>query len=375
MVCKNLSVAVTALLAGLAAANPTRRGAAAIPSFTAEEITSGKAIQELGRIAYETAMERVNKATSGCTKDNVKIRKEWRNMSLEDRKAYQEAITCLMNSPSRNKDLDPRLTAWDDYGVLHYQQTPYVHNSATFLLWHRHYNWVLEQDMKETCGYTGVFPYWEWGLDCATGIDKSPLFDGSETSLGGGGANGRGCLEPGPFSNLTVNLGPVGSANPLKYNPRCIKRQLNSQMCRNYASLKATTDPILQAPDINTFQAITQGDGRAAPAAARVGMGVHGGGHYSIGGDPGGDFYFSALEPGFYLHHGNIDRMHFIWQNLDWENRQTIAGTNTMFNQPPTPEAVLTDPMIFEPLHRNLTIGDTMDTVGGTPLCYVYEPW
>jgi hypothetical protein len=49
---------------------------------------------------------------------------------------------------------------------------------------------------------------------------------------------------------------------------------------------------------------------------------VHGGGHYAISGDPGSDFYFSALEPGFYLHHGNIDRMHFIWQNLDWENRQ-----------------------------------------------------
>ena len=46
-----------------------------------------------------------------------------------------------------------------------------------------------------------------------------------------------------------------------------------------------------------------------------------------------------------------------------------------MFNSPPTPEANMSDPMYFEPLHRNLTIGDTVDTVGGTPLCYVYEPW
>lgn len=67
--------------------------------------------------------------------------------------------------------------------------------------------------------------------------------------------------------------------------------------------------------------------------------------------------------------------MHFIWQNLDWENRQTISGTNTMFNQPPTPEAKLDDPMRFEPLNRDITIGQAMDTVGGTPLCYVYEPW
>jgi len=79
MVAKNLAVALTAaLFGGLAIGNPTPRGvAAAIPSFTAEQITSGKAIQQLGAIAYENAMARVNAATSGCTKDKVKIRKEW----------------------------------------------------------------------------------------------------------------------------------------------------------------------------------------------------------------------------------------------------------------------------------------------------------
>jgi tyrosinase len=39
------------------------------------------------------------------------------------------------------------------------------------------------------------------------------------------------------------------------------------------------------------------------------------------------------------------------------------------------PAAKLTDPLYFEPLHRNITIADPMDTMGGTPLCYVYEPW
>ena len=104
-------------------------------------------------------------------------------------------------------------------------------------------------------------------------------------------------------------------------------------------------------------------------------MQVHGGGHFTISGYPGGDFYFSALEPAFYLHHGNIDRLWFIWQNLDWANRQGIMGTNTMFNQPPTPKAVLTDPMRFEPIHRDNQIKNAIDTVGGEPLCYVYAPW
>lgn len=144
-------------------------------------------------------------------------------------------------------------------------------------------------------------------------------------SIGGAKpGTGGGCLKEGtPFANYTVNIGPVGSANPLKYNPRCIKRDLNGDICRRWASLKNTTDPILDSVDIEEFQAIVQGDGRVRKAI-KAGIAVHGGGHFVISGDPGSDFYFSALEPGFYLHHGNIDRMHFIWQNLDWENRQVI---------------------------------------------------
>src|SRR3569833_1276683 len=79
-------------------------------------------------------------------------------MTLPDRKAYQEAVQCLMRLPSRYKNIDGAKTAWDDYGVLHYYQTPYVHDSATFLLWHRHYNWVLENDLHQLCGYNGTTP-------------------------------------------------------------------------------------------------------------------------------------------------------------------------------------------------------------------------
>jgi len=75
---------------------------------------------------------------------------------MEDRRGYQEAVQCLMRTPSRYNSSDiGAKTAWDDYGVLHYYQTPFVHNSATFLVWHRHFNWVLEQDLHNLCGYNG----------------------------------------------------------------------------------------------------------------------------------------------------------------------------------------------------------------------------
>ncbi len=64
------SAAAVALLAGMAIS-------VTIPTFTQAQIDSGEAIRQLGKIAYDTAMARAAKATSGCTKDKVKIRKEW----------------------------------------------------------------------------------------------------------------------------------------------------------------------------------------------------------------------------------------------------------------------------------------------------------
>lgn len=63
-------VVAVAVLAGMAAS-------ASIPTFTQAQIDSGEAIRKLGKLAYDNAMARVEKSTSGCTKDKVKIRKEW----------------------------------------------------------------------------------------------------------------------------------------------------------------------------------------------------------------------------------------------------------------------------------------------------------
>jgi tyrosinase len=70
---KSIVLLASALLAGSVISAPT----ANIPKFTQDELDSGKAIRELGRIAYDNAMARASKATTGCTKDKVRIRKEW----------------------------------------------------------------------------------------------------------------------------------------------------------------------------------------------------------------------------------------------------------------------------------------------------------
>lgn len=70
-------VTATGLFAGMAVS-------AVIPTFTQAQIDSGEAIRQLGKIAYDTAMARAAKATSGCTKDKIKIRKEWYEVPLQN---------------------------------------------------------------------------------------------------------------------------------------------------------------------------------------------------------------------------------------------------------------------------------------------------
>ncbi|KAI6086654.1 Di-copper centre-containing protein [Hypoxylon rubiginosum] len=363
--------------------------------FPQEDIDSGKALQSISATAKANALARLETApTEGCNKDNVRVRKEWRNIPGPERTAYRKAVECLMNAPQVYENVtDGPRSLFDSFGVLHYYLTPAVHNSAYFLLFHRLYVWTFEEKLRTECGYTGAFPYWEWGLDAGS-VENSPLFDGSETSMGSngaklntsnpgspggfpgggffGGGSGGGCVTTGPFTNYTVNFGPNTAANPLAYNPRCLKRDLNTQICAQWASLKNTTETILEAPDIALFQANLQGDFRW-PEARKWGFAVHGGGHFAIAGDPGGDFYFSPLEPVFYQHHGQIDRMYFIWQNLDWEQRQTMAGTITMMNMPASRNGTLDDVLDIRPVGGTHTYRELLDTVGGSPFCFVYE--
>lgn len=95
-------------------------------------------------------------------------------------------------------------------------------------------------------------------------------------------------------------------------------------------------------------------------------------GHYTIGGDPGGDFFVSPGDPAFFLHHAQIDRVWWIWQNQDLANRQNaISGTITLFDTPPSRNGTLDDLLDVGILGDPLAIRDAMNTVDGR-FCYVY---
>lgn len=92
---------------------------------------------------------------------------------------------------------------------------------------------------------------------------------------------------------MSVNLGPVSPTlkipglkpqpgNGLNYNPRCLRRDISSYVSMRWTKTSDVTGLIKNYTDIGPFQDTMQGN------LTSGNIGVHGGGHYTIGGDPGG---------------------------------------------------------------------------------------
>lgn len=176
-------------------------------------------------------------------------------------------------------------------------------------------------------------------------------------------------------ASLTVNLGPVSpamrdmtpSSSRLAYNPRCLRRDLSSWLFTRefiFSSLaNITIGPA--SGSIGDFQNEFQG---------RFGdgfLGLHTTGHTGTGGDAS-DLFSSPNDPTFFMHHSMLDRVYWIWQALHPSQRFDIAGTITINNTPPSRDAVTSDPLEMGPVATDSTIGAMLDTMGGTPLCYIY---
>lgn len=197
--------------------------------------------------------------------------------------------------------------------------------------------------------------YWDWAKYAGDQLD-SPLLDGSAYSLSGNGkaiahgnytylvpkttysmtippAAGGGCIQGGPFANMTVNLGPlnnsgslpgyIGDGRGLDYNPRCLTRDINSYWSSTYLTYQHISNAIGNS---STFSAFNHTLGYP---------GLHSVGHFVIGG-MNDDLFMSVADPAFYFHHAQLDRTWTIWQQQDVAKRQyELTGTTTWFNGKP----------------------------------------
>ncbi|KAL4747750.1 hypothetical protein BDW72DRAFT_181872 [Aspergillus terricola var. indicus] len=370
---------------------------AVVPQATATfnvdewDILAGQAL--LKQVEYQFVKPRYFDST--CTPHNAAVRREWGALSKRERKEYIDAVQCLIDSPSQ---IDPSFapgarTRFDDFVAVHINQTFIIHTTGNFLTWHRYFTWAYEQALRNECGYKGYQPYWSWPKYADDPLN-SPIFDGSEYSLSGDGSyiphdgpeaapgivlepgHGGGCVTSGPFKNFTVNLGPLApsllvdgvtaqNGTGLDYNPRCLRRDINVD-----AASWTTIDKVLDLFNRTTiadFQNRLQGD---FPNGY---LGVHSGGHYTISGDPAGDFFTSPGDPAFYLHHAAIDRVFWTWQNLAPRERTFVVEGPTVLPGLgiDAPNATLDDIQYFDVLAKDATIRELLDTTAG-PFCYIY---
>jgi tyrosinase len=148
-----------------------------------------------------------------------------------ERKAYTAAVTCLTKAPSKlsASQYPGAKSRYDDFVAIHIKNTLSIHGTGSFLSWHRYFTYAYENALRVECAYNGTQPYWDWGRYSTP--ETSPIFDGSETSMGSQGekvahnsngmkpaGNGGGCIAKGPFKDMKVNLGCVSYSISQKKN-------------------------------------------------------------------------------------------------------------------------------------------------------------
>ncbi|KAK4183281.1 hypothetical protein QBC35DRAFT_544200 [Podospora australis] len=373
-----------------------------------DDMTESPTLVQLYDQAHEAVQYEVWKhdQTTACTSEKLVFRREYGSLTRQEKLDYINAVKCLQTLPARtpaNVSSGAR-SRFDDFIVTHIQQTLSIHFTGNFQPWHRWFVYQYEKALRDECGYTGYQPYWDWPK-YASAPQDSPMFDGSETSIGGngnyiphdgavivpppgtGGINislpsglGGGFVTTGAFAHMQVNLGPVvplqdgtptGPEFGLGYNPRGLKRDLGPLANTRFANYTTVLD-LLQKPDIDCYRYLLDG----TPWEPEIGP--HGGIHYTIGGDPGGDLFTGPGDPAFYLHHSMMDRMWSTWQALGGfgGNRFTNFGTGnyshvTWGNFPPSDFTKLTDKIDMGYAAPSTTIDKVMSTVS-EEFCYFY---
>lgn len=125
-----------AVLAGLALATARSspyRPHWSLPSRQTTFDASTATLDEFMAYALETANARITSAGGTCTTENTIVRKEFTNLSGDERIAYTDALLCLIALPPKTpSDLAGAQSRFDDFVVTHINQTTTIHNTVSY---------------------------------------------------------------------------------------------------------------------------------------------------------------------------------------------------------------------------------------------------
>ncbi|KAK0527756.1 hypothetical protein OC835_004875 [Tilletia horrida] len=331
-------------------------------------------------------------------------RAEWRTLTKEQQESWIKATWCLSARPSMlvgtETHLDGRRTSLlDDFVAIHVRLFYTTHYQASFLPWHRLYVHARDLAMRRECGFTGPFPYWDWSLDADVGqVQHSPVLSNAH-GISGNGSSPDGTVTSGPFAYLPLSYrnGDEKNESRLDLEPHYLTRAFRVNEIANpqfptfheadssaaiHRLLMTGTSPV----NFTTFATALEGVRKDFEV---VNPGLHGGVHRAIGGDM--MHSHSPNDPVLFLHHANLDRLWWLWQNGITADRSgatatsvnktdlssqfwAYSGNTVEYDVDPTggPRASLFDIQTLEGLYvPNVETYKLMD-IERPPLCYTY---
>ncbi|KAK0657809.1 hypothetical protein B0T16DRAFT_386283 [Cercophora newfieldiana] len=289
-------------------------------------------------------------------------RKSWAQATSAEKQSYLNAVLCLATKPSK-LSVPTHSTLYDDFGYVHAQLSnpQKIHFEPSFLPWHRYFLQVYESALH-SCGYTGIAMYWDWVADSSAPA-QAAVFD---PVLGFGG-NGNDTTDNGGLPR--IQNGPLRNLRPTYWNREVQPHWLSRDSAPGYPEFgviemfgynynQQVVDEVMAETVYDDFRRQLE----SRPHAA-----VHGG----VGGGRGdmGLQDASPNDPLFFLHHAQVDRLWWIWQQQDPSTRTNAY--NGFREDGQGPAATLDDVLPMLGLAPDGVVRDYMDVKGGT-LCYTY---
>jgi len=266
------------------------------------------------------------------SKEPKRIRKSFYDLTDEEVKNLCRAIGAMRNNVPLNNAAN-----WQNYALLHAFhctdagiETSQVHWSWYFLPWHRGYIYFMEriaanclkQYYPDVDGSNFAYPYWDWSNQrempntkerIASNI-SSPLFGYDLSKSDMTEADGLG------FDNLALF---DGYRKPTPSDP---KMSIETEVGEDNKLHIAETEFYMSAEYINAvLQTPFEMFGGKRKTDRATGQGLieqnpHNNGHDWVGERYGsnrdmGTLRYAALDPIFYMHHGNIDRIWSLYKN------------------------------------------------------------
>lgn len=252
-------------------------------------------------------------ATFPVIGQSVRIRRDINSLDVDDPivENYRLAVRQLHE---RDSSLEH---SWIGQARIHFEHCHGIGDS--FLAWHRAYIHAFEDIVREASGDDSwALPYWDW-----TENRQMPVhFFGSGNEL-----DTQTWNDPDPTGQSSVRR--LGPNDTLSLNAVDISRIMNQ---RNFAVFENRLD-----------------------------RGPHGAVHVAIGGHMRA--FYSPLDPIFWLHHCNVDRLWEKWlESQGHENPSTAAWLDREFRD------TFADPQ--GQLIGSVRTGDVLDTIG---LGYIYD--